>query len=670
MKQVALVCIAAAVAIAHSATSPNIYEAVIKEQEDEREAVQAKEHRAKQVMDQVLAGEKIVARDYGIAALSKSSQVAKVYKPLNVKDAPMSAAWQEMGGLVEDMEMDAKNGKVDPAIQAARVSEKSQPAALHQDNTGVEYKVYEAETTIGESESKRRAIESAPIPAVAPGQSWGNIVAQEKQSEKTLLDPETRVGNWANDMSNDLAKAKPVFLQNTPKKKGLVAVNKTVHVNDAKHVNTGGSTVWPNVMPSMQVSSEEPVKELPAKQVASRQASASSAQSKAMHAEAVRALNEFHNDPMYQHLLGPSEDPELSAQTQQDLKLLHAALGKSDPLPQQHRPVAKPSSRQAAVTKPAVAKPAVAKPVVERLVPKPVAHEAVPAAPKPVAQKQVAPAPKPSAPNPVAPKRVDQRYEAKRPVRKVALPNHPQPAATKPRPPAPQAQHARPPAHAPPQPAVAKHAPPQPAVDLNSPLPPQVLHAPQVPQHHPAPAAFRRPQPAKVPAQKAAQPKYVPKPRGAKLWSSDMDPTKDKDSSREDSLEARVAEQAAETRAEMEKETTATDEEFPVAVVPAHPAHHAFSHVTSGKKAKVGVPEGSGTKTVDIEGLPNQGYNEATGYGEDVSHEDGKSMTKDWGTEYGAIHNHAESVKASPPAKSGAAAWTAPCFALALLILN
>jgi hypothetical protein len=126
--------------------------------------------------------------------------------------------------------------------------------------------------------------------------------------------------------------------------------------------------------------------------------------------------------------------------------------------------------------------------------------------------------------------------------------------------------------------------------------------------------------------------------------------------SREDSLEARVAEQAAETRAEMEKELSAPDEEFPVAV--------NFAHATSTRK--LGVPEGYGTKTMPIEGIPSQGVE-----GKDVAHEDGKSMTKDWGTEYGMVHKIEAEQQASPPqVKGGAAAWTTPWFAVALFFLT
>jgi len=133
------------------------------------------------------------------------------------------------------------------------------------------------------------------------------------------------------------------------------------------------------------------------------------------------------------------------------------------------------------------------------------------------------------------------------------------------------------------------------------------------------------------------------------------------DSSREDSLEARVAAQATETRGEMEKEIAATDEEFPV------PITQSFSHVAKSTGRKLGIPEGYGTKTVPMEGNPSQGLD-----GQYVTHEDGKSMTKDWGTEYGQRHAVSEQKAAAPPppVKGGAVAWTASCLAVVLFVLG
>jgi len=334
----------------------------------------------------------------------------------------------------------------------------------------------------------------------------------------------------------------------------------------------------------------------------------------------MRALNEFHSDPMYQHLLGPSEDPELSAQTQQDLKMLHAVLGnkKADAPVVAKKPPTKPAGSKPAVPKPAAPKRAAPKPVVhEAVAPKPVAHKQ--AAPKPVAAK---PVPKVAAPAVIQPK-----------------PPAPKPAVVQPKPPA---AKPAPPVHVA-QKTVPKHAAPKPVV--HAPHPAQV-HAQQEtpPKKQPvAPARKAAFRPAAVPAKKVEQPKS----HGAKFWSEDMDAGHEKKKlSHEDELEARVAEQATETRAEMEKEIAATDEEFPVKV------HQSFSHVAkttdrSFKTRKEGLPEGYGTKTVPMEGNPSQGVR-----GQYVAHEDGKTMTKDWGTEYGG-HPAEQEQQAPPPAVKG-----------------
>lgn len=674
MKPVALICAAAAVVLGHSARSPNVYEAVIKEQEDEREAARAKEQESKRELDQVMVGAgKLVGN--GMAALSTSS---KIYKPSKsvTADAPMPAAFQEMSGLVADMELDAKKGVVDPSVQAAVTAEKTKVSAPNKDS-GMEFKVFEAETTLGESEQKRHTAhaghDEAALSPIAAGQSWNSIKTEEKESAKSIMDPSKRVQNWENEMSQDLkdaansmkqdsqerheqnalaaakklgeviakgeqrVKQAPALLENPPKKKNLVAVDKNVHVNN------GGHDVWPKIMPSMQVETEEPAKTakgvaagaVPFKKVAP--AEATSPQSKAMTAEAKRALAEFHSDPMFQHLLGPSEDPELSAQTQQDLKMLHQALGKTPHFGPPKRPVAKSSSVKPPVKAPS-AKPA---PAVAKKIPQQVAPQAVP-------QKSLqAPVQKPAETNQVQPKPTAPRSVPKPAVPSVNNMIKPVPMRPRAAPPAAN-QHAKPvpPAH------VAQKTAPKQVVAAHHSAPKQAPHPRAAPQKHHVPAqkaALRRPSP--VPAKKVSE----PQPRGAKLWSPEMD---GKTLSREDSLEERVAEQAAETRAEMENELKEPDSEFPVPVALSH--HSRSDH-------KLGVPEGSGTKTLPIEGAPSQGVQ-----GQNVAHEDGKSMTKDWGDEYGMVKMPHDEQKAPPAPVKGAAAafWTVPCFALAVFVLN
>lgn len=576
--------------------------------------------------------------------------------------------------------------------------------APKKENTGMEYKVFEAETTLGESEENRHKAAVERLSPVAAGQSWGDIKAAEDKSAKNIMLPAARVQNWANSMSKDLndvansmqkekmenheknviaaankvgevlakgeqtLKKAPALLENAPKKKKLGAVHKDAHVNN------GGNNVWPKVMPSMQVSGTEeelkpkpvPFKRVakPAAPVAAKHADASvtprSPQNKAMQEEAIRDLNVFHSDPMYQHLLGPSEDPELSAQTQQDLKMLHQALGK-----EYHRfdkPVGKPAVQSA------VKKPVVAKPAVPRVAPQPSAHQQLPPAPKPVVQQQVAP--KPVAANPVR-KPAVAKPAVVPPMRKPVVPQPTAPKAPVPQRVAAAPQHTQPvaaPVHVVPKivPKVApNHAVPKPIVPAH-PQQPQQVHHQQIPAqvHSQQPPAVHQ-QPVK-PVQKVAlrhpPASAAPKPRGAKLWAPEMEGGHSKKKlSREEQLEAEVAAEQTETRSEMEKELAAPDEEFS-APVPVK-VTQSFSHFAKSKGRKLGIPEGSGTKTVPIEGTPSQGVQ-----GQMVNHEDGKTYTKDWGNEYGQHHMDIQQEAAPPPpVKGGAATWTVSGLAIVLL---
>jgi hypothetical protein len=675
MKPVALICAAAVVGIAHSArVSPNVYEAVVEVAEEEREASHAKQMAAEHDLDQVLAVDKIGSKV--VSEISKSVKPFRPSKPL--KDEPMTSAWQKMSSLVSDMKSDAERGRMDPSVQAALASEKEKVTKT--EDTGMEYKVFEAETTLGEAEQKRRKADIERLSPLAAGQSWGSISAAEEKSAKTIIAPDVRAQNWQSAETKELTdgadalKKGPALLENMPKKKKLGAVHKDAHVNNGAKTAHDGNKVWPNVMPSMQVAGDEeqlrpkavPVKQEP-KKVAPVTATytdgskkAATPQNKAIQEEAMRDLNMFHSDPMYQHLLGPSEDPELSAQTQQDLKLLHRALGKN---------WVPPASENAPV-KPAASKPAVKNVVSKPAPPHPVARQPVPPPPKPVAHKPVAanPVHKPAAPEPVMAKHAVPQAVAAPPhaqtPRKPAVPQHMQSA----------------PVHVAPK-ASPKHAVPKPQVSVH---PPAQVHQ-QQPAARTQPAAAAAAAVPKVALRPPAAKKMGhPKPRGAKLWSPEMDSDHPKKLSREDSLEARVAEEASETRKEMEQELSAPDEEFPIQHGPTktQPTHHSFSHASTRHKGRIPSPmpapapapaaapggrlsEGYGTKTVPFEGNPSQGLD-----GQWVNHEDGKSMTKDWGTEYGE-HHAAPAHKESPaPVKGAAAAWTVSCLAAVLLVLN
>lgn len=717
MKPVAVICAAVVVAVAHCARSPrNAYEAVIEVAEEEREASHAKEQAAKWRLDKVLTGEKVGS------LITASSQFVKPFEPSkSVKDAKMPAAWtqqwSEMSSLVTDMQDDAKKGKMDPSVEAAMAPGKDQ--APKKENTGMEYKVFEAETVLGESEQMRHKGDiKQTLPPVAAGQSWSAIKAAEDASAKTILAPGARVQNWENAMSKDLkdaadsvknehaqhqakivveaaskaseviakgeqaVKKGPALLENAPKKT-LGAIHKDAHIDkDRKsvHVNQGGNKVWPNVMPSMQVNVDEkspkpvPFKKVPFKKVAPATvtsprapAKAGTAANKALQEAAVRDLEAFHSDPMYQHLLGPAEDPELSAQTQQDLKLLHDALGKSKqlvaedtsmPVVAQH-PAVKPAVAKPAVAMPAAKNHGVAQPPAQRVAQKPVTQKQVVPVHKPIAQKQSAQKPATATPisKPVAPRVVAKPVVT---PATAAAPDH-APRAVAP-------QHAKPivpghvtqnyiPQHVAPKPVVSAHPHPQ----EQHQQPPTAHKQPVGPARQPA---FRPPSSQKADVKKAVQHVAQPTTHGAKLWTADMDPDHHEArvaESKEDSLEARVAEQAAETRAEMEKEIASTDEEFPV------PITRSFSHFSKSSRGKVGIPEGFGTKTVPMEGNRDQGQSSDT-Y---VNHEDGKSMTKDWGTEYGQrFAEHEQAPAVAPPVKGGAAAWTASCLLVALLVIS